>query len=86
MTAPIEALRRILPVTAWPGDAARNVSFTGGLDPVVPTPFKVGVAGAATIAAAGLAAAHLWALRTGRQQTVAVDVRQATASSAAAPT
>ena len=80
MTTPIEALRRILPVTAWPEDAARNASFTGGLDPVVPTPFKVGVAGAATIAASGLAAAHLWQLRSGRQQKVAVDVRQATAS------
>src|SRR5688572_14615013 len=80
MTTPTEALRRILPVTGWPGDATRDVSFTGGLDPVVPTPFKVGAAGAATIAAAGLAAAHLWELRTGRRQQVAVDVRQATAS------
>ena len=57
-----------------------DVTFTGGLDPAVPTPFKVGVAGAATIAAAGLAAAQLWEQRTGRQQQVAVDVRQATAS------
>jgi crotonobetainyl-CoA:carnitine CoA-transferase CaiB-like acyl-CoA transferase len=80
MTTPIEALRRILPVTGWPGDATHDVSFTGGLDPVVPTPFKVGAAGAATIAASGLAAARLWQLRTGRQQKVAVDVRQATAS------
>ena len=46
----------------------------------MPTPFKVGVAGAATIAAAGLAAAQLWEQRTGRKQKVAVDVRQATAS------
>jgi hypothetical protein len=46
----------------------------------VPTPFRVGVGGRATIAAAGLAAAELWELRTGRRQQVAVDVRQATAS------
>jgi crotonobetainyl-CoA:carnitine CoA-transferase CaiB-like acyl-CoA transferase len=38
------------------------------------------VAGAATVAASGLAAAELWELRTGRRQQVAVDLRQATAS------
>jgi crotonobetainyl-CoA:carnitine CoA-transferase CaiB-like acyl-CoA transferase len=83
MTTPTEALRRILPVTGWPAtgaDCVMQVTFTGGIDPVVPTPFKVGVAGAATIAAAGLAAARLWEMRTGRSQQVAVDVRQATAS------
>ena len=37
-------------------------------------------AGAATLAAVGLAAADLWELRTGRRQQVAVDARQATAS------
>ena len=55
-------------------------AFTGGTDPILPTPFRIGVAGAATLAATGLAAADLWELRTGRQQSVAVDVRQATAS------
>jgi crotonobetainyl-CoA:carnitine CoA-transferase CaiB-like acyl-CoA transferase len=80
MTTPIEALRRIQPVTGWSNDTVTGVTFTGGVDPAVPTPFKVGVAGAATIAAAGLAAAQLWEQRTGRQQKVAVDVRQATAS------
>jgi crotonobetainyl-CoA:carnitine CoA-transferase CaiB-like acyl-CoA transferase len=80
MTTPLDALRRILPVTGWSDDAATTVTFTGGLDPTVPTPFKVGVAGAATIAASGLAAAQLWEMRSGRRQQVAVDVRQATAS------
>src|SRR6186997_1966754 len=80
MTTPLEALRRILPVTEWSLDATRDVTFTGGVDPVVPTPFKVGAGGAATIAASGLATARLWELRTGRQQKVAADVRQATAS------
>jgi crotonobetainyl-CoA:carnitine CoA-transferase CaiB-like acyl-CoA transferase len=80
MTTPLDALRRIQPVTGWSNDTVTGVTFTGGLDPAVPTPFKVGVAGAATIAAAGLAAAQLWEQRTGRQQKVAVDVRQATAS------
>lgn len=80
MTTPYEALRRLQPVTGWTNDTVAGVTFTGGLDPVVPTPFKVGVGGAATIAAAGLAAAQLWEQRTGRKQRVAVDVRQATAS------
>jgi crotonobetainyl-CoA:carnitine CoA-transferase CaiB-like acyl-CoA transferase len=80
MTTPLDALRRIQPVTGWSNDTVAGVTFTGGLDPAVPTPFKVGVAGAATIAAAGLAAAQLWEQRSGRKQKVAVDVRQATAS------
>ncbi len=80
MTTPLEALRRIQPVTGWSNDTVTGVTFTGGVDPAVPTPFKVGVAGAATIAAAGLAAAQLWQQRSGRKQQVAVDVRQATAS------
>ena len=50
MTTPLEALHRIQPVTGWSNDTVTGVTFTGGLDPAVPTPFKVGVAGAATIA------------------------------------
>jgi crotonobetainyl-CoA:carnitine CoA-transferase CaiB-like acyl-CoA transferase len=80
MNTPLEALRRILPVTGWPDDVAATVTFTGGSDPVLPTPFRVGAAGAATVAAAGLAAAQLWELRTGQRQQVGVDLRQATAS------
>jgi crotonobetainyl-CoA:carnitine CoA-transferase CaiB-like acyl-CoA transferase len=77
---PHEALRTILPVAGWPDKVAAGVTFTGGTDPVLPTPFRIGVAGAATVAASGLAAAELWELRTGRRQEVVVDLRQATAS------
>ena len=77
---PHEALRTILPVAGWSDKLAATVTFTGGTDPVLPTPFRVGVAGAATLAASGLAAAELWELRTRRRQQVAVDLRQATAS------
>jgi crotonobetainyl-CoA:carnitine CoA-transferase CaiB-like acyl-CoA transferase len=79
ITTPNEALRRILPVAGW-SDREGVVSFTGGNDPVLPTPFRIGAAGAATIAASGLAAAALWQARTGRRQQVAVDLRQAAAS------
>jgi len=79
-SGPNEALRTILPVAGWSDGEAADVAFTGGTDPILPTPFRVGVAGAATIAASGVAAAALWQARTGRRQRVTVDLRQATAS------
>jgi crotonobetainyl-CoA:carnitine CoA-transferase CaiB-like acyl-CoA transferase len=77
---PREALRTILPVADWSAERADRVEFTGGTDPVLPTPFRIGAAGTATLAATGLAAAELWEIRGGRRQNVAVDLRQATAS------
>ncbi len=77
---PDEALRTILPAIGLPADRAGAVKFTGGTDPVLPTPFRIGVAGSATLAATGLAAADLWETRTGRRQDVAVDLRRAAAS------
>jgi len=73
-------LRTILPIAGWPEERARAVEVTGGADPVLPTPFRIGAAGAAALAATGLAAADLWELRTGRRQEVGVDLRQAVAS------
>jgi crotonobetainyl-CoA:carnitine CoA-transferase CaiB-like acyl-CoA transferase len=80
MTTPTEALRTIMPIAGWGDTQAADVTFTGGADPVLPTPFRIGTAGAATLAAAGLAAAELWQVRTGRRQRVTVDVRQAAAA------
>jgi CoA-transferase family III len=80
MTAPNEALRTILPIAGWGDTQAVDVMFTGGADPVLPTPFRIGAAGAATLAASGLAATELWQVRTGRRQRVTVDLRQATAA------
>ena len=80
MTTPNEALRAILPIAGWGDTQAADVTFTGGADPVLPTPFRIGTAGAATLAATGLAAAELWQIRTGRRQQVSVDLRQATAA------
>ena len=53
MTAPNETLRTILPIAGWADGQAADVVFTGGADPVLPTPFRIGAAGAATLAAAG---------------------------------
>ena len=75
-----DALRTILPIAGWPEERIRQVEITGGADPVLPTPFRIGAAGAAALAATGLAAADLWELRTGRRQDVSVDLRQAVAS------
>ena len=77
---PRDALRSILPVVGLSANRADGVTFSGDADPILPTPFRIGAAGAATLAATGLAAADLWEMRTGRRQSVAVDVRQATAS------
>src|SRR6266404_2642098 len=66
--------------TSRPSERARSVEITGGADPVLPTPFRIGETSAAAVAATGLAVADLWELRTGRRQEVAVDLRHATAS------
>ncbi len=80
MTTSQSALRQVLPVLGMGEREAASVSFTGGADPVIRTPFRVGIAGAATVAASALAAARLWELRTGRRQQVGVDLKHASAS------
>jgi crotonobetainyl-CoA:carnitine CoA-transferase CaiB-like acyl-CoA transferase len=59
--------------------ALEHVTLTGA-DPVLPTDFRIGTAATAVIAAGALAAAELWRGRTGRAQTVSVDVRAAVAA------
>src|SRR5258706_3784852 len=75
-----DALRSILPAAGIPADRASEVEITPGADPILPTPFRIGTAGAATLAATGLAISDLWEIRTGRRQSVTVDFRHATAS------
>jgi crotonobetainyl-CoA:carnitine CoA-transferase CaiB-like acyl-CoA transferase len=77
---PHDALRSILPAAGLPANRADTVEITGDTDPVLPTPFRIGDAGAATLAATGLAAADLWELRSGRKQNISVDFRHAAAS------
>ncbi len=72
---PQVALSELLALANLQGEA----SFSGA-DPVLRTPYRVGAAGAAALAAVGLAASELWALRSGRRQSVAVDLRAAAAS------
>ena len=56
--------------------ALRQIQFTGA-EPVLPSSFAVGTAAQATTGAAALAAAEVWRLRTGRRQSVSVDMRHA---------
>ncbi len=60
------------------GAALDAVSLTGR-EPGLPSSFRVGAAGQASIAAAGLAAAEIWRARTGQYQTVSVDLAHAMA-------
>jgi crotonobetainyl-CoA:carnitine CoA-transferase CaiB-like acyl-CoA transferase len=59
--------------------ALERATLTGA-DPILPTDFKIGTAASAVIAAGALAASEIWRLRTGRRQSVAVDLRAAVAA------
>lgn len=76
MQSPIDILRDIW--TSAGGDVAAlaRVRLTGD-EPQIPSSFRVAVAGQTTIAAAGLAAAEIWRLRSGDTQDVTVDMRHA---------
>jgi crotonobetainyl-CoA:carnitine CoA-transferase CaiB-like acyl-CoA transferase len=74
------ALREILALVELPSAVAERVAILGD-DPVFPTRFRVGAAGAAAIAAASVAAAELWSWRSGRsRQLVTIDLRHAAAA------
>ncbi|MDH2353975.1 CoA transferase [Bradyrhizobium sp. SSUT18] len=66
--------------TSVGGDPAAlgRVRLTGE-EPQIPSSFRVAVAGQTTIAAAGLAAAEIWRMRSGEPQGVSVDMRHAVA-------
>ena len=66
-----DALRTLLPIVPGRG-TPRAVEITGGTDPILPTPFRIGETSSAALAAIGLAVADLWEY-TGRRQEVAVD-------------
>ncbi|WIW48504.1 CoA transferase [Bradyrhizobium sp. 62B] len=78
MQSPADILKDIW--TSAGGDAAAldRVRLTGE-EPQIPSSFRVAVAGQTTIAAAGLAAAEIWRLRSGETQQVSVDMRHAVA-------
>jgi crotonobetainyl-CoA:carnitine CoA-transferase CaiB-like acyl-CoA transferase len=79
MTHTTDALNELLDLGGLPRGLAEAVKMTGD-DPVLPTRYRIGTAGAAVLAATGVAASELWHLKTGRRQNVSVDVPAAAIS------
>jgi len=73
------ALHEILALAGPEEMRGEKINFSGA-DPVFPTPYCVGAAGAAALGAVGAAVSRLWFLRTKRHQGVNVDVRAAAAA------
>ena len=73
---PKEVLAGLLQIAGLGETMLSDVELTGA-ELVLPSSFAVGTVAQAAIAAAALAAGHLWRLRTGRQQRVSVDMRAA---------
>lgn len=78
MQSPAGILGEIWTSVGGDANALARVRLTGE-EPQIPSSFRVAVAGQATIAAAGLAAAEIWHARSGETQDVAVDMRHAVA-------
>src|SRR3979411_944267 len=76
MQSPCEILEAIWTVAGGDASALDAVTLTGE-EPQLPSSFRVAAAAQASIAAAGLAAAQIWKLRSGQSQDVAVDMRHA---------
>jgi crotonobetainyl-CoA:carnitine CoA-transferase CaiB-like acyl-CoA transferase len=57
--------------------AALDAVTLTGEEPQLPSSFRVATAAQTSIAAAGLAAAQIWKLRSGQSQGIAVDIRHA---------
>ncbi len=75
-----QALTSILSTVGLDTGLAGAVEFTGGDDPILPTPFRIGEAASASLGAVGIAVTDLWEQRSGRRQEICVDARRATAS------
>jgi crotonobetainyl-CoA:carnitine CoA-transferase CaiB-like acyl-CoA transferase len=73
------ALRELLALAKLEERPGEEITFSGA-DPVFPTPYLVGTAGAAALAAVGHAVSGLWHSRTGKHQKIEVDLRAAAAA------
>jgi crotonobetainyl-CoA:carnitine CoA-transferase CaiB-like acyl-CoA transferase len=76
MQTPHEILADLWTLGGGDHAALDAVTLTGE-EPQLPSSFRVAAAAQAGIAAAGLAAAQIWKLRSGQDQDVAVDMRHA---------
>src|SRR5271154_3581641 len=76
MRSPREILADLWTLAGGDISALDDVTLTGE-EPQLPSSFRIGASAQAAIAAAGLAAAQIWKLRSGQSQNVAVDMRHA---------
>src|SRR5436305_8394234 len=76
MQSPSEILADLWTLAGGELSALDAVTLTGE-EPQLPSSFRVAAAAQASIAAAGLAAAQIWKLRSGESQNVSVDMRHA---------
>ena len=76
MQSPKQILADLWTLAGGEPAALQAVTLTGE-EPQLPSSFRVAAAAQTSIAAAGLAAAHVWELRSGQDQKVAVDMRHA---------
>src|SRR4051794_1388610 len=76
MQSPREILGDIWTSASGDPAALDAVTLTGD-EPQLPSSFRVAAAAQTSVAAAGLAAAAIWKLRSGQSQDVAVDMRHA---------
>ena len=75
-----ETLSTLLSVSGCDTHRTSDVEIVGELDPILPTPFRIAEAAAASLSAVGLAVSDLWELKTGRRQEIKLETRRATAS------
>jgi crotonobetainyl-CoA:carnitine CoA-transferase CaiB-like acyl-CoA transferase len=76
MQSPKQILADLWTLAGGEPAALQAVTLTGE-EPQLPSSFRVAAAAQTSIAAAGLAAAYVWELRSGQDQKVAVDMRHA---------
>src|ERR1700730_14395047 len=76
MQTPRDILAELWTSTGGERSALDCLTLTGD-EPQLPSSFRVAAAAQVSIAAAGLAAANVWQLRSGQSQDVAVDMRHA---------
>src|SRR4051812_17018283 len=76
MQSPRDILADLWTSTGGERAALDAVTLTGD-EPQLPSSFRVAAAAQASIAAAAMAAANIWQLRSGQSQNIAVDMRHA---------
>ncbi|MBT5191978.1 MAG: CoA transferase, partial [Rhodospirillaceae bacterium] len=71
------AFQELMAIRDQADDATATIT---GADPVFSTRFKIAETGAAVLGAVGVAVSDIWEMKTGRRQSVAIDVRHAGAA------